>query len=317
MDYAGAYCVAAPNDDYVYAQEIRIPATVNIDGVEYPVISINSNTFFRNKTVKRIVLGENVKYISSGAFYESEIEEIILNNKLESIGDFAFYNCPRLNKIEFTEKSCYIGTSAFKNSAIKELYFKGTIGNKFGAFDCPDLETIVFYEGVGGFQENAFGSRKVLKLEIPGSMNLNSNVFSGLLNLKSVTLLPVTGNRSRIKAKASAFPRVTSLEEFICLDPEPPVIDENMMSAEQYAGCTLKVPAGCRDAYRAATGWCRFVNITELAGVDDIESDDATVVSTDYYDLMGRRISSPVSGTVVIEKSVMSDGTVRVTKSTR
>ena len=41
---------------------------------------------------------------------------------------------------------------------------------------------------------------------------------------------------------------------------------------------------------------------------------DASVVSEEYFDVAGRRLSGPVAGSVVLRRAVMSDGTVRTSK---
>ena len=48
-------------------------------------------------------------------------------------------------------------------------------------------------------------------------------------------------------------------------------------------------------------------------GVDGIGEDPAKTVSVEYYDLAGRRVSAPVSG-VVIERAILSDGSVKTSK---
>ena len=314
LDSVGATLVGPQDENHPYPEEVVIPASITVDGVEYPVIQLSSTAFLHNTTTKRVTLGPNVLIIDNGAFYESDIEEIIFNDKLWMIGRFAFYNCPKLREVEFPKHPLRIDLAAFSKSGIKKLHFKASIGNYYTVFYCPDLETIIFDEGVGSFDREAFNTKKVTSLEIPGSMNLNSDVFAGIYNLKKVTLLPVTGDRTRQKAQKSAFSKL-QLEEIISLDPEAPNIDEDMMTAEQYATCILKVPEGCADAYRAAPGWCKFANIMEIAGVDDVTANSPEVVETQYFDALGRRVSGAVEGRLTIVREKMTDGSVRVRKT--
>lgn len=52
--------------------------------------------------------------------------------------------------------------------------------------------------------------------------------------------------------------------------------------------------------------------VSDASGVSDI-ANDATVISTDWYDAFGRRIAIPASG-LVIRLDRMSDDSVRVSK---
>lgn len=316
LDSVGVSLVGPQDENHPYPEEVIIPATVTIEGVEYPVIQVRSDAFLHNTTTKRVTLGPNVLDIDNGAFYESDIEEIVFNDKLWKIGRFAFYKCTKLKEVEFPRPrySMIVDMAAFNDSGIKKLHFKVAVNSIYTPFGCPDLETIIFDEGVWYFNPRPFVSKKVTSLEIPGSMNLHTDVFGGLYNLKKVTLLPVTGDRTRQKAQKSAFSNL-ALEEIICLDTEAPNIDEDMLTAEQYATCTLKVPEGCADVYRAAPGWCKFANIMEIAGVDDITANSPEVVETRYFDALGRSVSAPLEGRLTIVRRTMSDGSVRVLKT--
>ncbi|EAY18195.1 surface antigen BspA-like [Trichomonas vaginalis G3] len=79
--------------------------------------------FFRN-TQKSITLEENIKELGVGAFACSSLETIVLNNKIEIIPPYCFYNCINLTNI-----------SNFCCSTISEYSF----------CDCKKLNTISSY----------------------------------------------------------------------------------------------------------------------------------------------------------------------------
>lgn len=55
------------------------------------------------------------------------------------------------------------------------------------------------------------------------------------------------------------------------------------------------------------------VTIKGYSGIDGISADD-DVVAVEYYDLQGIRIASPAPGTVCVERAVLSDGKIRVSR---
>ena len=56
---------------------------------------------------------------------------------------------------------------------------------------------------------------------------------------------------------------------------------------------------------------------TAAAGIDGVLATDATVVSTEYYDLTGRRLSAPAEKAVTICRDLLSDGRTSVKKIVR
>lgn len=77
-------------------KSITIPASVTINGISYQVTAIKASAFAKNKKLKTVVIGKNVK----------------------KIGKKAFYNCSKLKKVTFKGKKIKsIGAKAFKNTA--------------------------------------------------------------------------------------------------------------------------------------------------------------------------------------------------------
>ena len=80
------------------ASKVTIPATVKINGKTYKVTAVSASAFAKNKKLKTVVIGKNVK----------------------TIGKKAFYNCKNLKKITFKGKNVKsIGAKAFKGTAKK------------------------------------------------------------------------------------------------------------------------------------------------------------------------------------------------------
>ena len=70
-------------------------------------------------SIAKVVI-TNAKKLSYGAFYNcKEIIEIILNEGIETIGDYVFYNCCNLTKIQIPSTVTKIGIKAF---GLEEVY---------------------------------------------------------------------------------------------------------------------------------------------------------------------------------------------------
>lgn len=71
--------------------------------------------FYQTLNTRKIILPETVKVIENGAFTQCFSEEIVLPDKLESIGDYAFMFCQALTEIQIPETVDYIGINPFVN----------------------------------------------------------------------------------------------------------------------------------------------------------------------------------------------------------
>ncbi len=114
-------------------------------GISY----IDGNVFYKCKSLKQVVIPENIKNIYSGAFTESGLTSVKVPSNVETING-AFVNCDNL-------KSVYIG--------------KG-VEEAISAFEgCDNLETVKFGDGFNGDCMWAFSDCPKLKdVTIPNSV---------------------------------------------------------------------------------------------------------------------------------------------------
>ena len=109
----GTVTYVAPTD--AKATTVTIPATVEIDGVKYSVTAIEKNAFKKNKNLKTVTIGKNVKTIGSNAFYNcTKLKTVTFGSNVTAIGDKAFYKCTALTKISLPSKVKTIGKNAFE-----------------------------------------------------------------------------------------------------------------------------------------------------------------------------------------------------------
>lgn len=92
------------------SKEVVIYSSVN----GRPVTSIADGAFRNNFNLERVVLPLSIKHIGAQAFmYCVNLKELNINsNTLETIGDFAFANCPKIFYFKLSENVTSIGSYA-------------------------------------------------------------------------------------------------------------------------------------------------------------------------------------------------------------
>ena len=73
---------------------VTVPSTIKIDGKVYKVTVINKNAFKGNKKLEKVIVGNNIQKIATGAFKGcSNLKKIVVNTKklkMSKVGDNAF-----------------------------------------------------------------------------------------------------------------------------------------------------------------------------------------------------------------------------------
>ena len=76
----------------------------------------DEGVFSDRRSLKTVVLGEQVKTISDWMFSEAPmLNSVTIQSALTSIGNYAFYNCDALTSVTFPTSLTSIGNSAFEN----------------------------------------------------------------------------------------------------------------------------------------------------------------------------------------------------------
>ena len=103
----GAYVVTGYGGE---SKSVVIPNTkdgVIVDKVDYEA--------FQEKTITKVVLGENITWIDLYAFDGcTNLKDVILSDNLDTIRGWAFKNCTAIKKIEVPESCWFIGYHAFE-----------------------------------------------------------------------------------------------------------------------------------------------------------------------------------------------------------
>lgn len=87
------------------AATIVIPSTITINGKKFKVTSIAPKAFLKNKTVKKVVIGNNVKIVGTKAFYNAKkLHTITIGKNVTTIKSQAFGKLPKLKKVVVRSK---------------------------------------------------------------------------------------------------------------------------------------------------------------------------------------------------------------------
>ena len=91
------------------------------------------------------VLGGETKRIGYAAFQGSQtLSNVCLGEGVETIGDYAFYLCPKLSVLSLPETLTEIGAAAFSQSGLKEVVIPSGVTSigKLAFANCKDLSTV-------------------------------------------------------------------------------------------------------------------------------------------------------------------------------
>jgi len=197
--------------------DVKIPESVEYEGVEYTVTSIASSGFSRSYDMTSVYIPNSVTEISSSAFMDCngmtsirlsenltvikargigrcyKLAAIEIPNSVTTIEEEAFISCSALTEMIIPNSVESIGRSAFsgctKLTSIQLPNSLTTISNGLVS-DCPNLISIKIPNSVTSIENSAFSKCKnLLSVTIPNSVTtIGNSVFSGCKNLLSVTI---------------------------------------------------------------------------------------------------------------------------------
>ena len=226
-------------------------------------------------------------FASNGAFEDCEyLRRAVIPSTLRRIASYMFDGCERLTDVTIAEGVEEIGDGAFKGcEALETLGLPASLrrmGDQSLA-ECSALSAIALPEGLTAIGEEAFKDDESLATAtLPSTLTeVGRGAFMGCSALTSL----------RVDAMTSPTAYVNS---FIDVDVE---------------ACTLYVPKGAVDTYRAAPYWQDFLHITDEPAVgigEALTTTQPKVVGR--YTTDGRPATASQRGVQVWR---MSDGTTR------
>ncbi len=171
-----------------------IPATVSYEGINYSVISIGEDAFYRCDDLFDVTIPNSVTSISSNAFSDcSRLTSITIPNSVTSIGEMAFYNCSSLIYVTIPNSVTSIGEWAFYNcSSITSVNIPNSVTSiGYGTFyRCDDLFSVTIPNSVTFIGSRAFSDcSRLTSITIPNSVtSIGNYAFSNCSRLTSITI---------------------------------------------------------------------------------------------------------------------------------
>ncbi len=293
------------NDKSRYSNFVDVPSTIEHNGREYRVVAVGDRAFYNCSDLNEVTLSEGIEHIGERAFSKiRNLTKMTLPKSVKSIGPYAFAENGALKSVVMNCEMVAIGEYVFQNcSALSTLNFKGnvqSIGDN--AFDhCGSLTTLSVPSGVTSIGSYAFLGCYALKefkvskdnahfcerdgviyskdmsvvVAYPNGMageyvlphgvcTIADCAFAGCKQLTSLTI-PSTVTEIGL----SAFDRCQSLKSITNLARTPQSVTESAFATFG----KLHVVAGCKAAYKAASGWSKFTIVEDA-------HDDASAIAS-------------------------------------
>ena len=146
-----------------------------------------------------------------------------------------------------------------------------SIGN-YAFADCTGLTSIIIPNSVTSIGDYAFyGCTGLTSIDIPNSVtSIGSGAFSGCTGLTSITI-----PSSVTSIGSGAFSGCTGLTDIYARRTNPEAYNCNPFEFFDVSTstCTLHVPKGSKEAYKAIVPWNRFENFVEEDFASDLNGD--------------------------------------------
>ena len=271
--------------------EITIPNSVTAIG----------DAAFSGSDVKTVKIGDGVTTIGNNVFLYADLTSVTIGKSVQTIGNNAFYGCTGLTEITIPNSVTAIGDAAFSGCMNLEKFD--------GKFATDDHRCLVINDTL-----KALAPSGLTQYTIPDGVKvIGGGAFLNYTGLTSVTIpnsVTTIGSRAFYQCKKlteitipknvtsigySAFQNCESLKSVTAYNPTP----VNIVATDEYphfafllvdcSQCTLYVPAGSIELYKAAEGWKEFgtiLPIDESSAITETRQEQADGHIT-VYNLQG------------------------------
>lgn len=227
--------------------------------------------------------------ISDFAISCFDLRSIEIPSSIKSISKYGIYDCPSLIHIKVDSLNTVYDSRENCNAIIETQTNRLVVGCK----------NTIIPQGVISIGACAFSGsiHEYTRIEIPNSVTvIEEEAFVNCFGLSQITLPSCIQ-----KIGENAFLGCGSLECIISHIPADKLFE---VDAFDYINeeCVLYVPYGSKSTYENTPGWNIFKEIIEVeynaSSVEEIQT--KTIQSEIYYDLKGRRVTSPSPGYYIL-----------------
>lgn len=241
-------------------EEITLPQSV---------ASIGEEAFY-DSNLQRIVLHDGIKYVGKRAFYNNKLEEIIFPDTQIEFGEDVFYECDNLKQVTIPDWMTVIPGGMFSF--------------------CHELENVIFPDGLREISATAFWGSPLKEIVVQEGLETIGNLSFSLGNFESITLPASVKSIGR-----GAFNSAKPVKYIRSMAVEPPKSDRWNYPEIFASDIPVYVPVGSGDKYRAAEYWSYFKNFIEVddfstVGIDNVTSTEDVALPVEVYTVAGRRV---------------------------
>ena len=219
---------------------------------------------------------------SPWSIYKENIDNLIIEDGIESIGNYNFFNLSKLTNVIIPSSVTEIGDYAFSGCKSLNNVTVPNIFTNIGSHcfqDCQNLTSFSIPTSLSILRDGLFeGCINLMSIDIPISVkDIGYSVFDGCRSLTSVI---IPNSVENISNRAFYCENLTKVFSYIN-DPF-----EIVSTTDDFNGVfhintvqngTLYVPEGTKEKYKALNGWKDFVNIEEIS------SENKGVCGNDVY----------------------------------
>lgn len=278
---------------------------VNLKQITLPntVTSLGQYCFANTDSLETVVLPEGLQKFDLAAFYYSGIRTLTVPGTVTLLDNASMAGCRRLRELTFADGTGQVligwhptmfgNRPMFSSSPLEKvtvgrnLDYYSTAAYGYSPF-CGDtlLRTVVVTDVPTEMRANMFRDCKYLLNATVGDgvRTISANAFSGCASLDSVYL-----GKGLTALKEDVFTGCTAMRKLYSAASVPPACSARALTDINKQACTLYVPTGSVDAYKAAFMWKDFYNIvgTNISVGSVLGTDNGRYV---VYNLNGVRV---------------------------
>lgn len=250
------------------------------------VTELDEGSFCGCGSLTSVKLPVNLPTIPYCCFQDCiNLTDIVLPENLGGIESLAFKNCTKLSSINIpTKRLNTIGSEAFANTGLTSIHIPDNVTTilERAFMDCKELTSVTLSDNLLSIGNWTFGNCvKLSSITLPDKITtVSACLFYGCTALSNITLPQnvtyikggafygctsledITLPENIVSIDGDAFDRCTSLNKIYCMPNTPPGVTESFYEP-LLETCTLYVPSGTVDSYKAAIYWQDFVNVVE------------------------------------------------------
>ena len=282
-----------------YGGDFVIPDEITQDGKTYKVTSI-ADFALRSSEITSLKIGANLKVIPDNAFKNcKQLVTVEMTDNTTAIGENAFDECVVLQSVKMSKGLVSLGKSAFyTDAALTSIELPGGVEkiDEYTFYGCKGLKSVSLGNGVKTIMKNSFDLCSSLEsISFPASVESIAAAAFYSSGLKSIY---VAGKPVCEEKNLSSGIRVT-----------PFSTSGSDHDFDLFSTCTLFVPKGKIDEYKALDIWKEFTKMEEYDPASGIKSSaSARAGESARFTLNGQQIRTAKKGINIIR---MSDGSVR------